>query len=202
MRARLRRRAARLPGCAWLRAKVAFSPVSVRISAEAVRAEDAHAAPRAPRASISSCSAAPSAPASANPLASTTAALIAGGARPRDDPRHGARRRGDDREVGPPAGRSVEARIGALPVRRVACLGLTGNSAAAQACGGEVAVHDVAQRALALGRADERDAARREQRPQVVGNRGQTPILIRHPGQGACQARMAATRGRNGLCVR
>ena len=49
-----------------------------------------------------------------------------------------------------------------------AVLGIYRVQRAAQAAGGEVAPHDGAERALALGGADQRHAARREQRPQVM----------------------------------
>lgn len=61
-------------------------------------------------------------------------------------------------------------------------LGIDGVEPAAQAARGEIAVHDAAERAFALGGADQRNAARREKRLQVMGNAagrsgGQTPIL-------------------------
>jgi hypothetical protein len=57
-------------------------------------------------------------------------------------------------------------------------LGIDRIERASQAAVGEVAIDDAAERALALGGADQRDAASGEKRPQVMGNRGQAPILF------------------------
>ena len=73
-------------------------------------------------------------------------------------------RSGGSRQLG-------QARVRALP-EDLAVLRIDGVERAAQPAGGEVAIHDAAERALALGGADQRDAARREQRPQVMLGHG------------------------------
>jgi hypothetical protein len=80
-----------------------------------------------------------------------------------DDPRHGARRRDDDRQVG--RLRQVRQPTVRALAENFAVLGIDRVELAAQSARREVAVHDGAERALALGGADQRDAARGQQRP-------------------------------------
>ena len=85
---------------------------------------------------------------------------------------HGGRRRDHDREVDLPL--ELREAPGHLAPEHLAVLEVDGVEPAGKPALGEVLPDDPAERALALGGADQRDAARGEQRLQVVA---------RHPVQ-------------------